>query len=499
MYYITTPIYYVNDVPHIGHAYTTLLCDALARFKRLDNYQVKFLTGTDEHGKKIERAAMKNNSSCQSFVDRISVNFRKLSEKLCCSCDDFIRTTEQRHKRAVYALWQSIYNSGYIYRDSYKGWYAERDETFYQQVELIDNKAPTGAEVEWLEEESYFFKLSALQDRLLAFYANNPDFVTPQEKFNEVISFVRSGLKDLSISRISVKWGIPVPGNSSHTIYVWLDALTNYLSAVNFPDTEYLKYWQSFVLHVIGKDILRFHAVYWPAFLMAADLPLPHRIAVHGWWTNEGHKISKSLGNTIDPFALIDEFGIDKVRYFLLREIPFGNDGDFSRKALIIRTNTELVNNISNLIYRTLTLVHKYCNGRVPVNNLPLSIEVLQGYAAIETIRTHIEKQALHKALEQILSLAARGNEYIHQQAPWELYKDKQIDLLHSTLYNLLELIRCLGILLQAFIPIAADEILTQLAISENKRMFVHLTQEHMLKTQTVLPPPKQIFTRLNM
>ena len=498
MYYVTTPIYYVNDVPHIGHAYTTLLCDTIARFKRLDGYQVKFLTGTDEHGKKIERAAMNSNISCQDFVDRMSVNFCKLSEKLSCSYDDFIRTTEQRHKKAVHALWRSIYSNGYIYRGSYKGWYAVRDEAFYQETELIKGKAPTGTAVEWIEEESYFFKLSAFQDRLLALYAQNSTFVTPRERLNEVISFVKSGLKDLSISRASVRWGIPVPKDSEHTIYVWLDALTNYLSATNFPCAEYLKYWQSFVLHIIGKDILRFHAVYWPAFLMAANLPLPQRIAVHGWWTNEGQKISKSLGNTIDPFALIDEFGIDQVRYFLLREMPFGSDSDFSRRALITRINSELVNNLSNLVYRTLTLVYKYCDARIPANNLSIAAEVLQGYTTIEMIRTYIDKQALHKALEHIMSLAARGNEYIHKQAPWELHKNKQVNLLHSVLYNLLELLRCLGILLQAFIPTAADNILTQLAVPKNERTFAHLTQKHMLKAHTLLSTPRQIFTRLS-
>ena len=329
-YYVTTPIYYVNDLPHIGHAYTTLACDVLARFMRLDGYDVKFLTGTDEHGQKVEKSALDDGMEPQAFTDKVSQNFRELSGALNFSNEDFIRTTEARHVRSCQALWDVLMEAGEIYLGSYAGWYAVRDEAFYTEAELTETPdgkkiAASGAEVGWVEEPSYFFRLSAWQDRLLEFYEKNPDFIVPETRRNEVISFVRGGLKDLSVSRTTFKWGIPVPGDDAHIMYVWLDALTNYITAVGFPDVEseeYTKYWPANV-HMVGKDILRFHAVYWPAFLMGAGLDPPKRVYAHGWWTNEGQKISKSLGNVIDPHALVARYGLDQVRYFLLREVPF--------------------------------------------------------------------------------------------------------------------------------------------------------------------------------
>src|SRR5215475_3326879 len=343
-YYITTPIYYVNDSPHIGHAYTTLSCDVLARFMRLDGFDVHFLTGTDEHGQKVEKSAAAAGLDPQAFTDRVSAEFKALAEQLNCSFDNFIRTTEARHTRACQALWQKLVENGDIYLGKYAGWYAVRDEAFYAESELIDGKAPTGADVEWVEEPSYFFRLSAWQDRLLAFYDANPDCIGPRSRRNEVISFVKSGLLDLSVSRTSFKWGIPVPGDPAHIMYVWLDALTNYITAVGYPDVDsdmFKRFWPA-DLHMVGKDILRFHTVYWHAFLMAAGIAPPKRVFAHGWWTNEGQKISKSLGNVIDPLKLVEEFGLDPVRYFLLREVPFGSDGNFSREQMVKRINADL-------------------------------------------------------------------------------------------------------------------------------------------------------------
>jgi methionyl-tRNA synthetase len=329
-FYITTPIYYVNDVPHIGHAYTTLACDVLARFKRLDGFDVKFLTGTDEHGQKVEKSAETAGIDPQAFTDKVSQNFRDLAVSMNFTNDDFIRTTEERHKIACQDIWKRLIDAGDIYLDKYAGWYSVRDEAFYAEGELEDKDgkkiAPSGAEVDWVEEPSYFFKLSAWQDRLLEFYDNNPEFILPLTRRNEVTSFVEGGLQDLSVSRTSFKWGVQVPGDDDHIMYVWLDALTNYITAIGFPDTdheEYQKYWPADV-HMVGKDILRFHAVYWPAFLMAAGLETPKRVFAHGWWTNEGEKISKSLGNVIDPLELMETYGLDQMRYFLMREVPFG-------------------------------------------------------------------------------------------------------------------------------------------------------------------------------
>ena len=339
-YFLTTPIYYVNDLPHLGHAYTTVACDVLARFMRLDGRNVRFLTGTDEHGQKVERSAQARGLTPQQFADGISGAFRDMGRLLNISNDDFIRTTEPRHIRGVQALWRELESRGEIYLGRFAGWYSVRDEAFYDESELIAGPngtklAPSGAEVEWLEEENYFFRLSAWQDRLLAWYDAHPDAIAPRSRRNEVISFVRGGLKDLSISRTSFSWGIPVPGDPHHVIYVWLDALVNYITALGYPETqsrEFSTFWPA-DLHMVGKDILRFHTVYWHAFLMAAGLEPPRRVFAHGWWTVEGQKMSKSLGNFIPPDELVDKYGLDPVRYFMLRELPFGSDGDFSHRA----------------------------------------------------------------------------------------------------------------------------------------------------------------------
>ena len=448
--YVTTPIYYVNDVPHIGHVYTTLISDIIARFKRLDGYNVKFVTGTDEHGQKIEKAAQKANKSVVEFTDHSSAVFRYLADVMNFSHDDFIRTTETRHKEAVSELWNRLYNYGEIYLGNYSGWYAVRDETFYQEKELIDGKAPTGAEVEWVEEPSYFFRLSNFQEKLLDFYEKNPNFIVPKYRYNEVISFVKSGLKDISISRQNISWGISVPNDDHHVIYVWIDALTNYLTVLGFPDVnsrEYQDYWldeNSSIVQVVGKDILRFHAVYWPAILMAAKLPLPKKILAHGWWTNEGQKISKSLGNVIDPFELAQEFGVDQIRYFLIKEMPVGNDGDYKRSSVINCMNCDLANNIGNLIQRTVSLLHKEYSGVIPKvdSDLFKGEDTLPNYQEIlEDVRVCISQYNLNVMIHIVEQLSSMANEYISFRAPWKLSKTDPA-IMQAVLYKLLEYIK---------------------------------------------------------
>jgi methionyl-tRNA synthetase len=502
-YYLTTPIYYVNDVPHIGHAYTTLACDALARFMRLDGHDVRFLTGTDEHGQKIEKSAIAAGTDPQSFTDRVSQNFRALSQVMNYSNDDFIRTTEERHIRSCQAIWQRLKERGEIYLGSYSGWYAIRDEAFYGENELTTRPdgrkvAPSGAEVEWVEEPSYFFKLSAWQDRLLAFYEANPDFIAPESRRNEVISFVSSGLRDLSISRTSFRWGVPVPDDPAHIMYVWLDALTNYITAVGYPDTQsdlYKRYWPA-DLHMVGKDILRFHAIYWPAFLMAAGLEPPRRVFAHGWWTNEGQKISKSLGNVIDPITLVERYGLDPVRYFLLREVPFGADGDFSHRAMVGRLNGDLANDLGNLVQRVLSMVQRNCGGQVPEPGplTPADQTLLEvAGTLIDRLRIEFHAQAFHRALEGIWEAVGAANRYIDEQAPWSLKKTDPARM-GTVLYVLAEVIRRLGILLQPVMPGSSAAILDQVAVPADRRRFADLAEP--LRPGAQLPAPKGVFPR---
>lgn len=507
-FYITTPIYYVNDVPHIGHAYTTLACDVLARFKRLDGYDVMFLTGTDEHGQKVEKSAEKAGVPPQEFCDRVSARFGELADAMDFSNDQFIRTTEARHRVSVQHLWKVLEDKGFIYEDSYAGWYSVRDEAFYSEDELTEGEggeklAPSGAAVEWVEEPSYFFRLSAMQDKLLSLYADQPEFVKPKSRLNEVRSFVAGGLQDLSISRTSFSWGVPVPGADGHIMYVWIDALANYLTAVGYPDETsetYKAFWPADV-HMIGKDILRFHAVYWPAFLLAADLPLPNRVFAHGWWTNEGQKISKSLGNVIDPFELIESYGLDAVRFYLLREVPFGNDGDFSRTSFVQRCNADLANGIGNLNNRTLGLIVKNCDGAIPKpnilsnedNELLISVDKL-----IEDVRRHMDDQAFHKAFEAIWAQASAADSYISVQEPWKLKKTDP-DRMVTVLYVLAEVIRQLAIMMQPIMPSAASKLLNGLGISEQERSYAFLGADHRLSPGTPISKPDVIFPRLEM
>ncbi len=504
-FYVTTPIYYVNDVPHIGHMYTTLACDVLARFKRLDGDRVKFLTGTDEHGQKVEKAAAAAGLAPKAFTDRVSGNFRDLAARMNFSNDDFIRTTEPRHLAACQALWLRLIERGEIYLGSYAGWYAVRDEAFYAESELTRTAdggrfAPSGASVEWVEEPSYFFRLSAWQDRLLAFYEDRPDFIAPETRRNEVVSFVRGGLQDLSVSRTTFRWGIPVPNDDAHIMYVWLDALTNYITAIGFPDIDgedYRAFWPA-DLHMVGKDILRFHAVYWPAFLMAAGLEPPRRVFAHGWWTNEGQKISKSLGNVIDPLTLVETYGLDPVRYFMLREVPFGADGDFSHRAIVGRINGDLANDFGNLAQRVLSMIARNCEGRLPQPG-PFSSEddalLARAYGLIAQVRASVGSQAFHGALTQIWSVVAEANGYVDRQAPWALRKTDPARM-KTVLYVLAEAIRHLGLVMQPFTPDAAARLLDQLAVDADRRSFSAAGPEAALAPGTALPRPVGIFPR---
>lgn len=507
-FYITTPIYYVNDKPHLGHVYTSVACDALARFKRLDGYTVKFLTGTDEHGLKVKQAAEKAGIDPQSFTDGVSQNFRDLSGLMNYSNDDFIRTTEERHKKSVQALWTKLIEKDQIYLDKYAGWYAVRDEAYYTEDELKTNEAgkkiaPTGAEVEWMEEESYFFRLSQWGEKLLDFYAAHPDFVIPESRFNEVKSFVKSGLKDLSVSRTNFDWGVKIPGNDKHVMYVWIDALTNYITALGYPteSDEFKAYWNSSI-HMVGKDILRFHAVYWPAFLMAADLPPPHRVFAHGWWTIEGEKMSKSLGNVIAPQDLINRYGVDASRYFMLREVPFGSDGDFSHDQALARVNADLANGLGNLVQRTLSFIYKNCDGMIA----PAVPETLNQDDAdflakssmkflLDAVKPHMDNQRFDKALEVIMQAVYAANAYIDKEAPWSL-KKTDINRMQTVLYNLCISMKSIALILQAFMPVSAAKILDQLAVPNDQRGFSFISEP--IPANTKIEKPEGIFPRLD-
>jgi methionyl-tRNA synthetase len=489
-FYITTPIYYVNGEPHLGHAYTSVVSDVIARFQRKNNKNVYFLTGTDEHGQKVEQSANKNGQTPLEFADKVSDRFRQLSVVLNCSNDDFIRTTEERHQDAVCALWKKLEEKGQIYLGAYEGWYSIRDEAFYAESEIIDGKAPTGAEVEWVKEESYFFKLSDYTQKLLNFYDNNPDFIAPKSRRNEVISFVQQegGLKDLSISRTTFSWGIPVPGSKEHVVYVWLDALTNYIAAIDYAkanDEKYETFWPA-DLHVVGKDILRFHCIFWPAFLIGAGLEPPKRVFAHGWWTKDGEKMSKSIGNVLDPFELLQKYSVDYLRYFLCAEIPFGNDGDFSDEAFTGRINSDLANDVGNLAQRAVTFINKNCEGYIPVpgqQELPFTvmdmppnskwttlsglqppdIELLEASdKTLINVKAMIDRQQLKPMCEEIINLSKLGNKYIDMQAPWAL-KKTDVARMHSVLFTLVETIRRIAVLLEPIVPSSSVKLMEQI------------------------------------
>ncbi|KAL9189489.1 hypothetical protein ACHAXT_009164 [Thalassiosira profunda] len=504
---ITTPIYYVNDKPHIGHAYTSLACDVVARYMRLSGRDVYFLSGTDEHGQKVEQTAAKAGMAPQAFCDEVSQSFRELLGLLNVSNDEFIRTTQGHHKEAVQHFWKELVANGAIYLGSYEGWYSVRDECYYNESELVDGKAPTGAEVQWVKkEDSYFFKLSEYQDKLLEYYEANPDFIAPESRKNEVVSFVKGGLKDLSISRTTFDWGVPVPDDDDHVMYVWIDALTNYMSALGYPNTEeggnFAKFWPA-SLHVVGKDILRFHAVYWPAFLMAAGLPLPKRIFAHGWWTKDGEKISKSLGNVIDPVELIDTYGVDPTRFFLMSDVTFGSDGDFSDEKMIYKVNANLSNELGNLNQRIMTLVFKNCGKAVPAEIGELTEEDEALLATARSLRERtgeaISTQKIDKYVQHMVSMVWDANKYIDVQAPWVL-KKTDTERMNTVLYVLMEVMRHVAILYQPVMPTSSNVILDQLGVPENEREFEHLAEEECkIPLGREVGKPKAVFPRFEV
>ncbi|MDA7583203.1 methionine--tRNA ligase [Candidatus Pelagibacter sp.] len=467
-YYITTPIYYPSARPHMGHAYSSIIADFFARFKRIDGFNVHFLTGTDEHGLKIQRAAESKNIEPLKFCDQISQTFRDLSKTLNLSNTDFIRTTEDRHKKTVQHLWSELEKNDDIYLSKYSGWYSVSDEAFYNEDEIVEKNNVkiadvSGSPVEWIEEESYFFRLSKWQDKLLDYYEKNTDFISPKSRKNEVLSFVKSGLKDLSISRKAFSWGIKVPNNSDHVIYVWLDALTNYISALNYPDTEselFKKFWPASV-HLIGKDILRFHAVYWPAFLMAAKIPLPKKVYGHGWILSGEEKMSKSKGNILDPLDIIKTYGLDPLRYYLIKEVSFGNDGNISQDKLEDCINSDLANNYGNLCQRVTAFAEKNCESKIPINKKfdKDDLVILNKFTEnLSTIRQEVDNQNINYYIEFIVNALFESNKYFNDQEPWKKKNDK--DRLNTIVYTALEVIRKISFMLYPIIPDSIEKAL---------------------------------------
>ena len=477
-FYITTPIYYPSGKPHMGHAYSSIVADIFARFKRLEDFNVLFLTGTDEHGQKIQKEAKKNNKEPKIFCDELSEKFKSLTKSLNLSNDDFIRTTEKRHHKSVLEIWNRLIESGDIYLGKYSGWYSISDESFYDKDEIEDKNGKkistiSGSLVEWVEEESYFFKLSAWSKKLLEYYKNNKEFILPLSRRNEVISFVEKGLNDLSISRTSFSWGIPVPKNNKHVIYVWLDALTNYISALNFPDTNDIKFknfWPADV-HVIGKDILRFHAIFWPAFLFAAKLPLPKKIFGHGWILSDEKKMSKSLGNILDPIEIINKYGIDQLRYYLVKEVSLGNDGSISMENLKNCINNDLANNYGNLCQRVFSFIKKNCDNKIPKKN---SIEsedkkLLNNLEDnLHNLINFMNKQHLNEYIKMVVNFSFEANKYFNDLEPWAVKKSDP-KRMNTILFTITQQIKNISILLNPIIPNSTQKVLDTLNIKKEE------------------------------
>lgn len=502
-FYITTAIAYPNGTPHIGHAYEYIAADTLARFHRLDGEDVYFMTGTDEHGLKMQQTAEKEGVTPRELADRNAEAFQRLQDFLGSSYDRFIRTTDDDHKAASQAIWQRMQDSGDIYLDAYAGWYSVRDEAFYQEdeTELVDGERrsiTTGTPVTWTEEESYFFRLSAYQDRLLDLYREHPEFVGPDVRRNEVASFVASGLKDLSISRTTFDWGIPVPGDERHVMYVWVDALTNYLTGAGFPDVESERFrdlWPADV-HIIGKDISRFHAVYWPAFLMSAGIEVPKRVHAHGFLFNKGEKMSKSVGNVVDPYDLVESFGLDTLRYFVLREISYGQDGSYSADGIITRKNTDLANEYGNLAQRSLSMVAKNLDGQMPaLADLTVEDEELLTAARglLPVVRGHVHLQNLHLYLSEAWRVLSAANRYISAQEPWKLKKTDP-ERMAAVLAVVLEVVRIVSLLVQPVMPESTGRILDMLGVPADARTFADL--ETPVAAGTQLPAPSPVFPK---
>ena len=489
-FYITTPIYYPSAKPHMGHAYSSIIADFFARFKRIDGFNVSFLTGTDEHGLKIQRAAENKGLDPLAFCDEISKTFRNLSKILNLTNTDFIRTTEERHIKSVQNLWNELVKNDDIYLSKYSGWYSVSDEAFYTEDEIeevegkkisITSKSP----VEWMDEESYFFRLSKWEKKLLDYYEKNPDFILPKSRKNEVISFVKSGLKDLSVSRKSFSWGIPVPNNKEHVIYVWLDALTNYISALNYPDiknNKYKTFWPATV-HLIGKDILRFHAVYWPAFLLAAKLPLPKKVYGHGWILSGEEKMSKSKGNILDPIEIIDQYGLDPLRYYLIKEVSFGNDGNISQEKLEDCINSDLANNFGNLCQRVTAFAIKNCGGTIPkiIEFNQNDLKILNKFKTnLNLIRDKIDKQDINFYIDFIVNSLFDANKYFNDEEPWK--KKDDISRLNTIVYTALEIIRKISYMLYPIIPESSLKALKIFSIEEKKIELSSIENNNYLK-----------------
>ncbi|MGN6099776.1 MAG: methionine--tRNA ligase [Devosia sp.] len=504
-FYVTTAIAYPNGEPHIGHAYEMIATDAIARWKRLEGREVCFLTGTDEHGIKMVQTAAAQGISARELADRNSDRFKALARALDLSNTDFIRTTEPRHYEASQEIWRRMLANGDIYQSTYEGWYSVRDEAYFDESELTDGPdgkkfAPSGAEATWVTEPSYFFRLSAYQQKLLDFYEAHPDFIAPRERRNEIVSFVKGGLQDLSVSRTTFDWGIPVPDAPGHVMYVWVDALTNYITGVGYPDTAsetFRKFWPA-DLHVIGKDIIRFHAVYWPAFLMSAGLAVQKRVFAHGFLTVDGKKMSKSLGNVIDPFALVEEFGVDPLRFFFLREVSFGNDGDYSRDKIVNRSNADLANDLGNLAQRSLTMINKNCDARVPTPGLLNKDDealLASADAAVAAAIEAMDNQLLHEAVGAIWEVVGEANRYFAAQEPWALRKT-DFARMETVLYVTAEVIRRLTIPALAFIPGSAARLLNFLSVGQEKWLLALAGDEGKLRPGTLLPVPEPVFRR---
>ena len=506
-FYISTAISYTNGPPHIGHAYEVIAADAIARFKRLDGYDVFFLTGTDEHGLKVQKKAKEMGVDPKKYVDDISKEFIKLSISLDCSNNDFIRTTDERHIKNVHSIWKILFDKGDIYLDQYSGWYSITDEAFYNEEELIKTESnsflsPNGNPVEWVDEESYFFKLSKYENNLLELYEKNEEFIFPNSRMNEIKNFVKSGLKDISISRKNISWGIPVKENTDHSIYVWLDALTNYISALDWCDNNELfkRFWPADV-HLIGKDITRFHAVYWPAFLLSAGIKLPKMIFSHGFLLNKGEKISKSKGNTVDPFELIDLYGVDQLRFYLLSTTPFGNDGNYSHELITNHSNALLSNDLGNLSQRCLKMVYSKCNGKIPNKSNLISIDkslLDNAYKLHDHSLEFMSKYQIHSYLNSIFDVITATNKYFSDQKPWELDKENP-ERMSTVLWVTCEVLRVVSILLQPVLIKGSKKLLDFLNVDLKKRSFNHLTSEFSLTSGVDINEPNVIFPKIDL
>ncbi|MAW17753.1 MAG: methionine--tRNA ligase [Pelagibacteraceae bacterium] len=505
-FYITTPIYYPSGKPHMGHAYSSIVADIFARFKKLEGYNVLFLTGTDEHGLKIQREAEKKQKSPKEFCDELSQKFRNLSKTLNLSNNDFIRTTEKRHFNSVEEIWNRLVKSGDIYLGKYSGWYSVSDEAYYDEdeIETIDGKKiskVSGSKVDWVEEESFFFKLSSWTEKLLNHYNENKNFILPTSRKNEVINFVKKGLKDLSVSRTSFSWGIPVPNNKKHIIYVWLDALTNYLSAINFPninDKKYKDFWPANI-HIIGKDILRFHAVYWPAFLLAAKLPLPKRIFSHGWILSDEKKMSKSLGNILDPIEIIKNYGVDQLRYYLVKEVSLGNDGSVSMMNLRNCINNDLANNYGNLCQRVFSFIKKNCSNKIPKNNTLLKedIELLNKLKNnLPNLIEMMDNQKLNEFIKEVVGFSFDANKYFNDSEPWALKKNDP-DRMKTILFVVCEQIKNISILLNPIIPIATGKVFNTMNIDEKDVSIEHINNQESFNHNNELKDMNILFQKV--